>query len=63
VVDTDLAVLASRTGWTVEDDLAIYRPVPGGWYARLAKLKRPARAVDKFHIALISPANAALWVQ
>jgi hypothetical protein len=28
----------------------------------VATLQRPARAVDKFHIALIIPASAALWV-
>jgi hypothetical protein len=61
VVDLDLAVLEQRPGWTVQDDVAEYRPDPGGWYARVSRLQRPARAVDRFHIALISPADTAVW--
>ena len=63
VAGDDLSVLTERPGWTVVEDLAIFRPDPEGWYARVARMQRPGRAVDRFHIALISPAGVALYVQ
>jgi hypothetical protein len=62
VVDLDLAVLADRPGRTVEDNAATYRPVEGGWYARVTQLEHANRASDRHHVALISPAGAALFV-
>jgi hypothetical protein len=62
-VADDLSVLTARPGWTVVEDLAIFRPDPDGWYARVARMQRPGRAVDRYHIALISPAGVALYVQ
>jgi acetyltransferase-like isoleucine patch superfamily enzyme len=62
VVDLDLAVLADRPGWSVEENVAIYRPVPGGWHARVTQLEHPNRASDRHHVALISPVGAAVFV-
>ena len=63
VADDDLSVLTERPGWTVMEDLAIFRPDPEGWCARVARMQRPGRAMDRYHIALISPAGVALYVQ
>jgi hypothetical protein len=61
VVDLDLAMLADRPGWTIEDNVAIYRPDASGWYARVTQLQHPNRASDRHHVALISPADAAVY--
>ena len=63
VAGDDLSVLTERHGWTVVEELAIFRPDPEGWYARVARMQRPGRAVDRYHVALISPAGVALYVQ
>jgi hypothetical protein len=59
VADDDLSVLADRPGWTVEGVRAMYRLAPGGWFARVSRMKLPSRASERFHVALVSPAGVA----
>ena len=63
MADDDLSVLADRPGWVVEEERATYRPVPGGWFARVSQVKLPSRASERFHIALVSPAGVAQHTQ
>jgi hypothetical protein len=63
VVDDDLTVLVDRPGWTVVENVAIFRPVPDGWYARVARVQLPSRGTERFHIALVSPHGVAQYTQ
>ena len=64
MADDDLAILVDRLGWTVEDDQrATYRPVAGGWFARVSRVKLPNRASERFHVALVSPNGLAQHTQ
>lgn len=61
MVEDDLAVLTDRPGWTVAADVAVYEPVAGGWVGRVARLMYPAKAYDRFLVAIIDPAGNARY--
>ena len=57
----DIAVLADRNGWTVDDDVATYAPEPGGWLARVRKVRVAGHSYERWHIAVIDPHRCARY--
>lgn len=57
----ELKSLAERPGWTADETVATYEPVPGGWISRVRKVRVAGHTYERWHIAVIDPRGMAQY--
>lgn len=61
--DDDVEALASRPGWIVDGPVATYQPEPGNWCAQVRRILQPARAAERWNIAIRDPHGRVQYVE